>query len=105
MRVNRISLRREIATVDAPATVGVAEWHKSICGRRGIPVVTSGLVPQGSSSIAFLRQGMWPTTNDALRAHRVLTAQRQEVLRALDWLCYLAEEFLQVFVAIDEIDL
>ena len=38
------------------------------------------------------------------RSHGVLPAQRQEILRPLDGLRHFAEEFLQVFVAVDEID-
>jgi len=40
-----------------------------------------------------------------LHAHRVLPAQRQEVLCALDGLGDFAQQFLQIFVAIDEINL
>jgi len=40
-----------------------------------------------------------------LQAHRVLPAQRQEVLCALDGLGDFAQQFLQIFVAIDEINL
>src|SRR5260370_41179437 len=39
------------------------------------------------------------------RADRFLSAQRQEVLRAFDRLSHLAQQFLQVFVAVDEIDI
>jgi hypothetical protein len=48
-----------------------------------------------------------PTTNDQRRfsgTHRFLSAQRQEVLRALDRLGHFAQQFLQVFVAVDEIN-
>src|SRR5579864_1866270 len=44
------------------------------------------------------------TRNRALRSHRVLPAQRQEVLCALDGLGNFAQQLLQVFIAIDEIN-
>jgi hypothetical protein len=40
-----------------------------------------------------------------LRAGRILTAQRQEILRALDRGGDFFQQFLQVFVAVDEVDL
>jgi len=39
------------------------------------------------------------------RPHRFLPTQRQEILRALDRFRYFPQQLLQVFIAVDEIDL
>src|SRR5277367_2959607 len=44
-------------------------------------------------------------TDDRLRPRPILPTQRQKILRPLDRLGHLPQQFLQVFVAVDEINL
>lgn len=51
-------------------------------------------------------QDIWPAQKHTvcLRARRILSPQRQEILGPLDRLAHFSQKFLQVFISIDEID-
>ena len=57
----------------------------------------------GWTSLEGSRREFGPTQPD-LRAGRFLPAQRQEVLCALDRFGHFSQQFLQIFVAVDEIN-
>jgi bifunctional DNA-binding transcriptional regulator/antitoxin component of YhaV-PrlF toxin-antitoxin module len=92
--------------VMAPMTSRRRNEIRGIPQAQARPGVRIGRIVCGNRPRATPRDvvGFNPLCYAFLRPYRFLSTQWQEVLRAFDRLGHFAQQFLQVFVAVDEID-